>query len=51
VFVFVSASIERRVLDSVEQGEATRKTFAGADAATNAAYAAAIGLKADLVRV
>ena len=39
--VTVSAYIERRVLDSVEQDEAIRKTFADADAATNAAYAAA----------
>jgi hypothetical protein len=39
--VTVSAYIERRVLDSVEHDEAIRKTFADADAATNAAYAAA----------
>lgn len=39
--VTVSAYIERRVLDSVEQDEAIRKTFADADAATNAAYVAA----------
>jgi hypothetical protein len=39
--VTVSAYIERTVLESIEQDEAIRKTFADADAATNAAYAAA----------
>ncbi|GAA3372314.1 hypothetical protein GCM10020367_26720 [Streptomyces sannanensis] len=39
--ITVSAYIEARVLASVEQDEAIRKTFRDADAATNAAYAAA----------